>query len=162
MRFSVSIGDRNFAIEIAATEGRWQCQVEGREIALDFIPLGKNAGSLLIDGKSFEVRRDTDGGIFVGARRYAASIEDPRSWQGRRRSQSGHSGPQKLIASMPGKIVRILARDGAELQAGQGVVVVEAMKMQNEIKAPRSGKLQKVLVREGANVTPGEVLAIVE
>lgn len=162
MRYSVSIDGKNFDVELASAGGGWRCQVDGREIAVDFIRLSADAGSLLIAGRSFQVRRGADGGIFVGTNRYEVSIEDPRSWQGRRRRESAYLGPQRLTASMPGKIVRILAREGDLIQAGQGVIVVEAMKMQNEIKSPRAGKLQKVLVREGANVNPGEVLAIVE
>lgn len=162
MHYSVSIDGKTFDVEIAVANGKWRCQVGGREIAIDFVPLSTAAGSLLIAGKQFAVRRDADGSIFVGANRYKVSIDDPRSWQGRRMRDSAHSGPQRLAASMPGKIVRILAREGDDIQAGQGVVVVEAMKMQNEIRSSRAGKLQKVLVREGANVNPGEVLAIVE
>ena len=63
---------------------------------------------------------------------------------------------------MPGKVVRVLAREGENVQAGQGIIVLEAMKMQNEIKSPKAGTLQKVLAKEGANVNPGEVLAVIE
>lgn len=162
MRYLVSIAGNSFKVEIGSTGGKWRCKVDGREIPVDFVSLSANGGSLLIAGKSFEVRRDADGGIFVGANLYEVTIEDPRSWQGRQRRQSGHSGPQKLKASMPGKVIRILAGEGDDIQAGQGVVVVEAMKMQNEIRSPRSGKLQKLLVCEGANVNPGDVMAIIE
>ncbi len=63
---------------------------------------------------------------------------------------------------MPGKVMRILAREGDEISAGQGIIVVEAMKMQNEIRSSKAGILKKLLAREGLNVTAGEVLAIVE
>jgi biotin carboxyl carrier protein len=68
----------------------------------------------------------------------------------------------KIVAPMPGKVVRVLAREGDEVEAGAGVAVVEAMKMQNEIKSPKKGSIQKILVREGAAVNAGDVLAIVE
>jgi biotin carboxyl carrier protein len=71
-------------------------------------------------------------------------------------------GPKKLTAPMPGKIVRVLVSQGAEVEAGAGVLVVEAMKMQNEIKSPKKGTIQKILVSEGAAVNAGDVLAIVE
>lgn len=135
--------------------------MNGRAISVDFVALGANSASLLINGRSFEIRRD-GGGIFVGAHRYEVSIEDPRSWQGRKRRESAQGGPLRVTAPMPGKIVRILGREGDDIQAGQGIIVVEAMKMQNEIKSPRSGKLQKIMVREGASVNAGEALAIVE
>jgi biotin carboxyl carrier protein len=63
---------------------------------------------------------------------------------------------------MPGKVVRVLVREKEEVQAGQGVVVVEAMKMQNELKSPKQGIVQKVMAKEGANVNAGDVLLIVE
>jgi biotin carboxyl carrier protein len=63
---------------------------------------------------------------------------------------------------MPGKVVRLLAPPGAELEAGDGILVVEAMKMQNELKSPKKGRLQKVSVTEGAAVNAGDVLAVVE
>ena len=71
-------------------------------------------------------------------------------------------GAKKLTAPMPGKIVRVLVDQGAKIEAGAGVLVVEAMKMQNEIKSPKKGKIQKILVSEGAAVNAGDVLAIVE
>ena len=63
---------------------------------------------------------------------------------------------------MPGKIVRLLVTEKSEVEAGQGIVVVEAMKMQNEIKSPKKGVVQKILVAQGASVNAGDVLAIVE
>jgi len=63
---------------------------------------------------------------------------------------------------MPGKVVRVLVREKADVEAGQGIVIVEAMKMQNEIKSPKKGILQKLLAAEGSNVNAGDVLAIVE
>ena len=71
-------------------------------------------------------------------------------------------GPKKLTAPMPGKVVRILVSEGAEIEAGAGILVVEAMKMQNEVKSPKKGIVQKITVREGAAVNSGDVLAIVE
>jgi biotin carboxyl carrier protein len=63
---------------------------------------------------------------------------------------------------MPGKVVRVLSREGDSIEAGQGIIVVEAMKMQNEIKSAKAGTLRKLLVREGANVNAGEVLAVID
>lgn len=162
MRYSVSVNGKPFDVEIGATAHGWECRLNGREVPVDFVALSNGSISLLIKGKSFDVRRAGDGNMFVGARRYEVIVEDPRSWQGRKRLEASQTGPQRLTASMPGKIVRLLAREGDEIQAGQGIVVVEAMKMQNEIKSPRQGRVQKIMVREGANVNPGEVLAIVE
>jgi biotin carboxyl carrier protein len=97
----------------------------------------------------------------VGSQRFAAEVRDPRSLRSRSRAADEH-GPKKLTAPMPGKIVRVLVAQGAEVEAGAGILVVEAMKMQNEVKSPKKGTIQKILVSEGAAVNAGEVLAIVE
>jgi biotin carboxyl carrier protein len=97
----------------------------------------------------------------VGSARFAAEVRDPRSLRSRVRAVDEH-GPKKLTAPMPGKIVRILVSQGAAVEAGEGVLVVEAMKMQNEVKSPKKGTVQKILVMEGAAVNSGDVLAIVE
>lgn len=162
MRYSVSIADKVYDVELTRVEDRWICRLNGRELSVDFTMVSGGIASILIDGQSFEVRRETGGRIAVGNRKFEVAVEDPRSWQGRHRRDLAHSGPQRLTASMPGKIVRVLAKEGDTIQAGQGIVVVEAMKMQNEIKSLKPGTLHKLLVREGANVNAGEVLAIVE
>jgi biotin carboxyl carrier protein len=82
--------------------------------------------------------------------------------RGRKRGDADDASPKKLIAPMPGKVIRVLLAEKAQVEAGQGIVVMEAMKMQNEIKSPRKGTIQKILVAEGANVNAGDVLAIVE
>jgi len=97
----------------------------------------------------------------VGSVRFAAEVRDPRSFRGRVRVADDH-GPKKLLAPMPGRVVRVLVSQGAEVEAGTGVLVVEAMKMQNEVKSPKKGTVQKILAAEGAAVNAGDVLAIVE
>ncbi|MBV8893382.1 MAG: hypothetical protein JO266_15665 [Acidobacteria bacterium] len=68
----------------------------------------------------------------------------------------------RLLAAMPGKVVRVLIAEKTEVNAGQGVLVIEAMKMQNEVKSPKRGIVQKIMAREGSRVNAGEVLAVVE
>jgi biotin carboxyl carrier protein len=162
VRYSVSVEGSNYEVEVTKSERGFSCRLNGHEVPVDFVPAGAGVASLLIDGRSYEVRREADEAVYVSGRRYAVGLEDSRSWQGRKRRESSQAGPQRLTASMPGKVVRMLAREGEAIEAGQGVVVIEAMKMQNEIKSPKSGVLQKVVVREGTNVNPGEVLAIIE
>jgi biotin carboxyl carrier protein len=71
-------------------------------------------------------------------------------------------GLQSVSAPMPGKVVRVLVTEGQSVAAGQGIAVVEAMKMQNEMKAPKSGRVIQLKVREGETVGTGEVLALIE
>lgn len=80
----------------------------------------------------------------------------------RRRDVGGGSGPQRVIAPMPGKVVRVLVKPGDEVKPKQGLVVIEAMKMENELKAARAGTVREVYVAEGQSVDAGAALVIVE
>jgi biotin carboxyl carrier protein len=120
--------------------------------------------SILWNGRSYEARveRNTSGlTVTVDGIRHEVNISDPRRWRGRGGLASG-AGKQMLVAAMPGKVVRILVRPGDVVEAGQGVAVVEAMKMQNEIKTQRAGAVISVTVTEGAAVSAGEILAVIE
>ena len=99
--------------------------------------------------------------LWVGSARFAAEVRDPRSLRGRPRAGEDH-GPRKITAPMPGKFVRLMVREGDEVEAAAASLVVEAMKMQNEIKSPKKGTVGKIVVGEGAAVNAGDVLAIVE
>ena len=96
----------------------------------------------------------------ANGREFQVEIFDPRSWRRRRGAGIELEGRQQLVAPMPGKIVRVLVAAGEQVSAGQGLLVIEAMKMQNEIRSPKSGTVEK-LAREGQTVNAGEVLAIV-
>lgn len=161
MRYDVGLGGRIYRLELQKKDAGWECRLDGKEISVQAVRVGEGALSILIDGKSFEVRHEGSE-IFIRGTRYEVSVEDPRSWRGRSRAAQDEAGPQKLIASMPGKVVRVLASEGDSVGSGQGIVVVEAMKMQNEIRAPRAGVLKKLLAHEGMKVNAGEVLGIVE
>lgn len=121
--------------------------------------------SVLLGGRSFEVKvvADSQGSLYVdiGARHLAIRIIDPRlSPTGTRGTR--RDGPQPLRAPMPGRVVRLLAAEGDAVQAGQGLIVVEAMKMQNEMKSPKDGRLIKMNASEGGTVAAGDILAVVE
>lgn len=164
MTYDVVIDGKNYRLELNLAEGRWSCHLDGREIEVDAVLARPDVISLRIGNKAYEVKCERVGGemhLWVGSVRYAAEVRDPRSLRSRGRAADDH-GPRKLTAPMPGKVVRVLLREGAEVQAGGGVVVVEAMKMQNEVKSPKKGTIQKIVVREGAAVNAGDVLAIVE
>lgn len=164
MTYDVSIDGKNYRLELSQAEGRWSCRLDGREVEVDAVLARPDVLSLLIGNKAYEVKCERVGSdmhLWVGSVRYAAEVRDPRSLRSRTRAADDH-GPRKLTAPMPGKVVRILLGEGAEVQAGVGVLVVEAMKMQNEVKSPKTGTIQKIVVSEGAAVNAGDVLAIVE
>jgi biotin carboxyl carrier protein len=120
--------------------------------------------SVLIEGRSFQARVESgvDGlVVHLGGRRFLAELQDPRRWS-RTSGALRREGREHVRAPMPGKVVRLLAAEGQQVQAGQGLLVIEAMKMQNEIKAPRAGRVVSLSVGEGATVTAGQALAVLE
>lgn len=165
MIYEVTIAGQVHKIELARAGSGWHCKLNGREFPLDASYTQSGVLSILIEGKSYEVKQETtatETNIVVGGERLPVTVRDPRSLQSRRRSGAVEEGARKITAPMPGKVVRILAPPGTEVEAGQGVLVIEAMKMQNEMKSPKKGMVKKMHVVEGAPVDAGQVLAEVE
>ena len=120
--------------------------------------------SVLLDGRSYEARAeygDECAWITVRGRRFRVAITDPRRWTQSSAALHGHDR-ETIVASMPGKIVRVLVLLGETVAAGQGVIVIEAMKMQNEMKARHAGRVTAVPVHEGETVAAGAILATIE
>jgi biotin carboxyl carrier protein len=167
MIYNVTIDGRVYRLDLDLDRaaGRWRCLVDGRDVQIDAVLAQPDVLSVLIDGRAYQIRRErlaSDLRIWVGDQSYRAEVSDPRSLRNRRARADSGKGPQTLVAPMPGKVVRFLVVENSPVEAGQGVVVVEAMKMQNEIKSPKKGIVLKLAVAEGAAVNAGDVLAIVE
>jgi len=165
MTYEIAIDGKNHKLELNKVDGRWECTLDGEKVNVDAVIARPNVLSLIVEGQAYEVKRErtaSDLHLWVKSARFAVDVRDPRSLRSRRGAGASTEGPQKLHAPMPGKIVRVLAPAGTEVTAGQGVLVIEAMKMQNELKSPKDGVVKQVIVAEGASVTAGEVLAIVE
>ena len=177
--YEISAGGKIYKVEIdsavsaASTvpaagpiaELAYRVRLDGHDIAVNCVPVSKSSLSLIVNGESFDVSCKRAGEALEVALRgtiYECIVSDPRSLRTRKRAGLADSGEQKLTASMPGKVVRIIAAVGDQIQAGQGILVIEAMKMQNEVRSPKNGQLKKLLVGQGANVVAGEVLATIE
>jgi biotin carboxyl carrier protein len=168
--------------------GVLECSVDGRAVRVDVRLLEPGVMSLLVtftEARSTEAQGSTeeqgstearsteaqgrqyrcvlDGdGVVIGGRRYSFEVEDPRSLRGRRGAVAGTQGPRPVKAPMPGRVVRLLVEVGEDVEEGQGVVVIEAMKMQNELKSPKAGRVIRVGAAVGDTVGSGDVLVVVE
>ena len=149
---------------------KWQILVDGRPVEIDPQNLESvkevepGVYSVLVEGRSFEVRAVSmpDGlHVHVGGRQFSVEVRDPRDASRLSRAATG-SGRQNISTPMPGKVVRMLVGEGDAVEAGQGLVVVEAMKMQNEMKASRAGRVVEVRVRGGETVGAGDTLVVLE
>ncbi len=149
---------------------KWLVDIDGETVEVDAAQLAASAEvepdvySILHDGKSYEVRvfKGPDGlTVQAAGRRVNAQVRDPRDYTKGSRHAVG-SGRQNINALMPGKVIRVLVKQGESVEIGQGLVVVEAMKMQNEMRASRPGHVAEVRVKDGDTVGAGETLLVLE
>jgi len=136
-------------------------EIEVRELA--------DGRYLLVDGSRIyrcrvEAKRDSQGSfeVVVHGRARDITIIDPKRLRGTHSASAHHAGAAEIVSTMPGKIVRVLVEVGALVEAGTGIVVVEAMKMQNEMKSPKAGVVVSINAETGATVNAGDVLAVIE
>ncbi len=132
--------------------------------AASLVRVAPGVYSVLLNGKSYDVRVEPGyehAVVAVQGQRFAVEVQDPRRSRGKTGSLFGE-GKQHIVAPMPGKVVRVLVALGSQVAAGQGLVVVEAMKMQNEMKAPKAGRVTVLSVQDGDAVSAGQVLATIE
>ena len=166
MKYEVFLGGKTRVVELSQREGAWAVTLDGKTLDASAVEVAPNTFSILLNSQSHQVRvaPRADGTLTVhtGLTEYQAEVSDPRSWRGRRHGALEAEGRQQIAAPMPGKLVRVLVKQGDTVEAGQGLLVVEAMKMQNEIRSPKSGRVEKLLVKEGQAVNAGEVLVWVE
>jgi biotin carboxyl carrier protein len=164
VKLEIALDGKTHQVELAEIGERLRCIVNGAPLAADAVEVAPGVYSILINGESLEARVEPDGRglrLTVANREWQAEIRDPREWRRNRSGAAEAEGRQLVLAPMPGKIVRVLVGAGDAVEAKQGLMVVEAMKMQNEIRSPKSGTVERLLVNEGQTVNAGEVLAII-
>ncbi|HWP43565.1 MAG TPA: biotin/lipoyl-containing protein [Blastocatellia bacterium] len=162
MKYEVEIEGRPVAVELNEREGRVSAVVGERRYEVEVLRPEQGVYLLLDGDRVYEARVWSSGAgsftVGLRGRLFDTRIIDRKH----RRASVEVEGRQQLVAPMPGKVVRVLLAAGDEVAAGQGVLVVEAMKMQNEIKSPRAGRLTEIRVSEGSTVNANQILAIVE
>lgn len=167
MTFWLQIEGRLRKVEIRSIhggdplDGSLACVVDGVPVAAEVRLLKPDVLSLIIDGRQYRCILDGNAVVIAG-RRCEFEVADPRSLKTSRGQGAGTEGVRTLKAPMPGRVVRVLVAVGDEVDAQQGLVVIEAMKMQNELKSPKAGRVVRVAVAEGDTVQAGGVLVIVE
>ena len=164
MNMRLKIGGRIRTVQINAAAARTEFSLDGQGVAADVREVEPNVFSVLMGGEAFEIRVEQAAGgarVHVDGREYLAELDDPRQWRRGAVGASGAQGRQNILAPMPGKVVRVLVKPGSTVTPGQGLLVVEAMKMQNEIKSPKEGKVERIGVSEGQTVSAGEIIAVI-
>lgn len=164
MIFDATVDGRTLRVEVRGKDGRYTVSLDGRPLEVDFQQTGRDFVSLIIEGRSHEVgleRRSSGYNVVLADDALEVELADAARSAGASLLKKGAGGPARVTAPMPGKIVRVLVEAGQEVQAGQGLVVMEAMKMENELRSPRAGLLRELSVREGQAVETGAPIAVV-
>ena len=162
MKISALIGEHNFDVQVDRDDGHFVVKVGDRTHRVDARKLEGDFYSILDGQESYEVgvERVGDGyKVRRGASVVTVNFVDP-SRSGR--AKLAKSGPEQIVTHMPGRVVRILVAEGDKVEAGQGVIVVEAMKMENEISTDKGGTVKSVVVEEGQSVDGGAELLVIE
>jgi biotin carboxyl carrier protein len=166
MKYLAILNGEEHAVEISPTGGKYRVAIDGKEMVVDAVHLKGHAVSLLAGTRSarcdIEPGKDGQLSVLVGDTVHPLELLDERRLRLRRAvGKFSMEGPQRVDAPMPGKVVRVLVKAGDEVTEGQGLVVVEAMKMENELKSPKAGKVTELHAVEGAAVESGAKLVVV-
>ncbi|HEX8285029.1 MAG TPA: biotin/lipoyl-containing protein [Pyrinomonadaceae bacterium] len=172
MRLNAEVEGEKIALEVRREGGRVWAEVGGRRYELEARRVGAGEYLLTHGGRVYECRVGAEPGaesggrgslrVAVGAREYGVTLADPKHLRGAAAAGGEQGGRAQIKAPMPGKVVRVLVEAGQTVEAGQPVVVVEAMKMQNELKSPRAGAVAELRAEVGSTVNAGDVLAVIE
>ena len=170
MKLNAEIDGEKFALEVRSEGERVVAEVDGRRYEIDARRLGAGEYLLVNEARVYECRVGQARGaqergalkVAVGASEYNVALSDPKRLRGARAADGHEGGRAQIVAPMPGKVVRVLVEAGQAVEAGQGVVVVEAMKMQNELKSPKTGIVSELRAEMGATVNAGDVLVVIE
>lgn len=172
MTFEIEASTGTRVVDITGMQGRYRAVVDGRAWAVDAARIG-GSWSLLVGARSYDVTivEQGAGDLIVHVNGRAVPVSVPaldwrrRAGRRRRRDEQGaetSSGPHRVVAPMPGRIVKLLVKPGDLVAARQGLVVVEAMKMENELRSARAGTVREVRVAQGASVEANTVLVVIE
>jgi len=168
MKLQAKIDSKPHDIEIIHSDDKVSGEIDGRSFELEVSEPEPNVFVLKNEGKIFEVfvspQKDAGGPfqVKVGTNEVEITVTDPKRLRGSAAGAEDASGKVEIKTAMPGKVVRILKSVGDSVEKGDGVIVVEAMKMQNEMKSPKDGVIQEIRVAESDTVGAGDVLVVIE
>jgi biotin carboxyl carrier protein len=168
LKLKAQIEDRDQELTFKVAQGQVLAEIGGRTYDLEVRRHSPDSYLVFLGTNVYECRvnaHTTAKDVFdvsIRGRSYAVTIVDPKRLRSGQNSDRHHQGVAEIRAPMPGKVVRVQIEVGAAVEKGAGVVVVEAMKMQNEMKSPREGVVVSINVKTGDTVNAGDVLAVVE
>ena len=165
MEFEAILKEKEHAITVREDKEKFVVTLDGKEYIVDFCEPEESFYSLLIDGKSYEIsinRNNGDYTVYLFDSTFNMQLYDPMKKMLMSTTEDTSSGPKTIVSPMPGRVVNVLVNEGDEVMKGQGIVIVEAMKMENELKAPRDGIISKIIVSTDNTVESNQPLVVIK
>ena len=166
MNYVATIGEKEARVTVEEVGvARYKVTIDGQEHLVDAHQVQSSLWSILREADSFEVDiqcKDEECEVLIAGDRYRFSLMNEQRKALMRTAGKGGAGKAMVTSPMPGKVVKILVAAGEEVKADQGVIVVEAMKMENELKSAVAGTVKEIFVKEGEVVESGAKLVFVE
>jgi biotin carboxyl carrier protein len=163
MAYIIKVDDKEFRIDLYRDGDNFRVYLNGKEKTVELVQQDNNQLTLIVDNKPFSIIVGSNEGIVVNDERYSVEIFDEQIGKlikiGPERI---HKKELAIKAPMPGLIVDVVVKEGDEVKTGQGLLIVEAMKMQNEMKTSRDGIIKKIVVKKGQTVNSGDTLIVIE
>src|SRR5262249_19240673 len=160
------VNEQKFNVEVVRTNGTYDLIVNGKQFTVDAVRPAHQAVSLIVDGHSYEVgleKKENQYSIYFFNDSVELELYEARKYKAAELTKKASvSGPMKIMAPMPGKIVKLLVSENMQVNEGDSLLVIEAMKMQNELKAPRTGIIRQIQTSAGQPVTPQQTLMVLE
>ncbi len=167
MKLRIEVDGEEYVLDVRSGNAGAEYSLQGVHSAAGLASVAQishGVFSILLGARSFTIRLAPKGEeleVWIATERHFISVADARDRSGRQKKVAA-AGPIQVRAQMPGRVIKLLVQKGAAVKAGQGLIVVEAMKMQNEMKSPKDGVVSKINVSEGDTVAAGQALLVVE
>lgn len=168
MKLTAELDDEKYEIDFKRTGENVSAEIDGRIYELEAHLVEPNVYLFKHENRIYQIfvapneKKSEPFVVNVGNNDFEISLIDPKRMRSAAGADENAGGAAEIKTAMPGKVVRVLVEAGAEIQKGDGVLIVEAMKMQNEMKAPKDGIVKEIRVSEGTTVNAGDVLAVIE
>ncbi|HEX8289000.1 MAG TPA: biotin/lipoyl-containing protein [Pyrinomonadaceae bacterium] len=162
MKLQAELNSEKHEIEIKRDGEKVFARIDDRNYELETAEVEPNVYLLKNNNKIYQIYVSPNGIVNIGNNQLEINLTDAKRLRGSAATGANADGKAEIKTAMPGKLVRVLVKEGAEVKQGEGILIVEAMKMQNEMKSPKDGVVKEIRFAEGATVNAGDVLAIIE
>lgn len=163
MAFIIKIEDKEFKGDIRKIGNTFNILLDGKPFDVEIANINKNEITLIIENKPYQIFIDTENLLTINSESYSFEIIDEQAAKVLKSSSiTAHKKEITVFAPMPGLVIEVEVKEGDSVKKGQGLLIVEAMKMQNEMKSPRDGIAKKIMVQKGQTVNSKDALVTIE